>query len=446
MLMMLLAKIKNESLRQHPTIPRWPLLTIILVAAMGSSMIFYEGYALEGKMVTHASSITEMETGSGGDRIALWERTLRLVGEDPLFGKGLSNWKIEVLKYGNEKLKSEDNLTFYQRPHNDYLWIMAETGVLGLLLYLLILSLAIVQSIQLIFREPDRERAHFQVIVLTILSGYLAFSFFSFPRERIVQNVYLALLLAAIVMQRQEFGSKDAGAAAKYTRLFQIILLLLLGFTTYLGYKRFNSEIHLKEALLAKDEKEYTDLYAGIKKASNYLFEMDPTSTPLAWYSGFALYQQKEFEAARSDFKRAYVLNPYHIHVLNNLGSSFYQAGEADSAAAYYLKAIQIAPNFAESRLNLSAVLFNQKMTDSAYNVISKIDLNTTEPRYLSFLKTIIKAKIRAAFDKDDKPELPDDEGWYLALHKMALEEHKSIEKLIFEKEMFLPNEPTRHE
>ena len=75
------------------------------------------------------------DQGSTKDRLELWTRTIQLIKEKPLFGHGLSDWKIEMLKYGNKGLVSEDNNTFYQRPHNDFLWIMSETGIIGILLY-----------------------------------------------------------------------------------------------------------------------------------------------------------------------------------------------------------------------------------------------------------------------------------------------------------------------
>jgi O-antigen ligase len=436
----------NKYFGGKPDIRHLTILTAIIIAAVLSAVAFYEVYAIKDKMITHVSSITKMDEGSGGDRIQLWDHTIKMIREEPIFGKGLANWKIEVLKYGNENLKSDNNDTFYQRPHNDYLWIFAETGIVGLILYLLMLLFAFYSGIRLISKEPDKTKVLFQIIVLSTLSGFLTFSFFSFPRERIVQSIYLIMFLAAVLVHRQEFRKMEAQVKVVKSRLFWLSVILVLGFLSYIGYVRLNGETNLKKAMQAKDRKDYDNLIVQVDRASSRLYEMDPTSTPLLWYKGFGFYQKEEFMPALDAFSKAFHINPYHIHVLNNLGSSWYKTGHADSSVKYYLKALVIAPNFEESRLNLSAVLFNQKMTDSAYSVIKKVDVNTEDSRYPEFLKVILKARISEAFRGDSIPDLPDDEAWYLTIHKMSVEQDRSIEKLIFEQEIFIPNEHPRHE
>ena len=105
------------------------------------STLFYLKYADIGRLEKHTAGIVTFDQGSTKDRLELWTRTIQLIKEKPLFGHGLSDWKIEMLKYGNKGLVSEDNNTFYQRPHNDFLWIMSETGIIGILLYLAIFIL-----------------------------------------------------------------------------------------------------------------------------------------------------------------------------------------------------------------------------------------------------------------------------------------------------------------
>ena len=95
---------------------------LVLIAVF----FIYLNFTNVSSLETHAKDIVSFDKGSTKDRIELWTRTIHMIKEKPLFGQGLGNWKIEILKYGNQGLISEDNNTFYQRPHNDFLWILAK--------------------------------------------------------------------------------------------------------------------------------------------------------------------------------------------------------------------------------------------------------------------------------------------------------------------------------
>ena len=64
---------------------------------------------------------------------------------------------------------------------------------------------------------------------------------------------------------------------------------------------------------------------------------------------------------AKSDFKNAYLLNPYNRNVINDLASSYVNINQLDSAKYFYIKASRISPRFDDPKLNLAAVYFNEK-------------------------------------------------------------------------------------
>jgi tetratricopeptide (TPR) repeat protein len=421
-------------------------LSAIVTLALLISFSFFQVYALKDKMIGHASSVIDMQSGSGEDRIELWKRTLDNVSEKPIIGHGLANWKIEILKYGNSKLLSEDNLTFYQRPHNDFLWMASEAGMIGLILYLLIYLFTIVTGLSLLYKEKRPENQLFLSMVLSAITGYLVFSFFSFPMERVVQNTFITLLIACILIYSYESGRYSSTRGKAPYRAVWIVATLIGIAAVVTGVFRFVGEANLKKALVSKDQQAYHQLITDIDRASNRLYEMEPTSTPLAWYSGFAYYQQDDYQTAIEHFQDAYKTNPYHVHVLNNLGSSYSKEGNSDSAILYYEKALEIAPNFEESRLNLSAVLYNSGNADMAYEVIREIDYSSDDPRYRLFLTSILQSKIKSLFPDDSIPDLPTDENWYVELHKMAVDDSTSVEKLIFDTGFFIQQEHPKHE
>ena len=103
---------------------------------------------------------------------------------------------------------------------------------------------------------------------------------------------------------------------------------------------------------------------------------MENTSTPLLWYRGVAYFNQKKYGLALEDFETAYKLNPHHVHVLNNLATLYEIKGDHNRAKEFYTTALKVNPTFKESRINLSAILFNEKKYVEALDVIlqSKVD------------------------------------------------------------------------
>jgi tetratricopeptide (TPR) repeat protein len=412
-------------------------LSGMLIIAFAAAVTFYQVFAIEGKMAKHASSIIEVKSGSVNDRLVLWENTLEVIREQPIIGHGLANWKIEILKEGNENLSSADNLTFYQRPHNDFLWIVSEAGVIGLVFYLILFLLPFIIGIKRLTGSEDIAESVFLIVLLASLLAFLVFSFFSFPLERIVQNTFFVLIIGGLTSMKFE---KKSLVKRGLARILYFIFLCVAVVGVITAYHRFYGEAHLKDALQSKEARAYDQVIEDIKKASGPFYRMDPTSTPLTWYSGFAFYQAEDYNKAIGLLREAKSMNPYHVHILNNLGSSFFQTGLSDSAAFYYQQALSYAPGFVESRFNLCAALHNSGNSDSAYQVLRTIDTNTVDPRYPVFVQSILSAQIRSMFPADSIPNLPDDPEWYLELNKIAIRNNSSLERLIFESELIVPN------
>ncbi len=76
-------------------------------------------------------------------RIAIWENTINLIKEKPIFGHGINNARIEFLenKYNNKAfasylygLQEENKDILDAHPHNIFLNAMLEFGIIGILL------------------------------------------------------------------------------------------------------------------------------------------------------------------------------------------------------------------------------------------------------------------------------------------------------------------------
>ena len=172
-------------------------------------------------------------------------------------------------------------------------------------------------------------------------------------------------------------------------------MILVCILSCIVGFIRYKGEVHLTTAKLYKGKQHWQRIIKEIDKAyvSN-IYELDRSSTPVHWYSGVAKFSLGQHEEAYLDFKRAHSLNPNHLHVLNNLATSYQLRGNSEKAKIYYNYALQISPRFEDASVNLAAVLFNEGKTQDALNVILRCNIEKDTKKYNKYLKTIISKSI----------------------------------------------------
>ncbi len=333
---------------------------------------------------------------SSQHRIELWKRSIDLAKEKPIFGNGLGTWRIEVLKFGNRNLQSIDNITFYQRPHNDFLWVLSEQGIIGLVLFISLFIIIFYYLIQIIRKSKSINETIFYYLLFYLLIGYLIFSFFSFPKERIEHNLFLGIIFGFIIARYQLLNEKKSNKYlnTKYLKIIFTFLIFILLFHISIAFSLFNSEFHLKKAFGARQIENWNSVIKEINKSESAFYKIDPFSTPLKWYSGEAYFKTGNIESAFKDYKISSEINPYHIHVLNNLATCYEMKGNHFKAIENYKKAIHISPAFDDALLNLTAVYYNLGYIDSAFNAIVRVDTTSKNEKYLPFIEAIVNKKI----------------------------------------------------
>lgn len=434
-------KSKNPTLAVYDK-KKLRILVVSAITVLFLSGVFFVFFTETAEAEKHLSDIVKLENGSGKDRLELWNRTIKLIEEKPLLGHGAANWKIEMLKYGNKGLVSENNITFYQRPHNDFLWIFCEFGLLGGLLYLLGFVWTFLILISRILSRKENHNVLFYYAILFALTGFTIFSFFSFPHERIVHNILVSTFFAVIITG---YLKEKPILAFTKQRLLKMIFYPVSGAIlvscVIVGYQRYISESHTKKALQAKMDSNHSLVISEIKKAISPFYQMDPLSTPLSWYEGLAWYQLGQTDSALKYFSQAYQLNPYHVHVLNNFASAYGEKGESAKAISYYKEVLSIYPKFEEASFNLCAVYFNIGKTDSAFAILKNIDIETQNPKFKRFIKVVLKEKIIEILKNRGMENmignLPADKEIYYQLFKTIVAEDLTVKNLIFDSSDF---------
>ena len=184
------------------------LLTLAIVAASlaVASISFYD-FAVQDRNVdaiapdAFSRTIRELQSDDPRFRVQIWTRAWRRIGsEDPgrlLLGRGVGSYSIDE-GFGPPTWLIDKSPKVY--PHNTYLDLLYETGIMGLLLFGTLTILPLLISLNHWSKFCQRERAAISVYVVYLamiqLSGGFAYDYpFQF---------FLAMAIGAIGLKRME--------------------------------------------------------------------------------------------------------------------------------------------------------------------------------------------------------------------------------------------------
>jgi len=136
--------------------------------------------------------------GSAKERLELWERSSEMAKENPWIGIGSGNWKIMIAKHGTKDMRSETGEVFFQRPHNDFIWVLSESGIIAMLSYILIFCIVLFYILRILKRTEDLHTRIYTLMMFFFLTAYIAISLLSFPKERIEHTIFLILSISSI--------------------------------------------------------------------------------------------------------------------------------------------------------------------------------------------------------------------------------------------------------
>ena len=337
-------------------------------------------------------------TNTISTRLMLWENSEKIIEENFFGGVGAGNWKIHFPKHGLNKFNAgvQNGMINYQRPHNDYLWVFAEQGALGLVIYLFIFLLILYYLLRIIKGSPHRKDKFTYLSFLACIMGYMFISFVDYPLERIEHQIllYLIFSITAAKYYHDFIATKTSKGIVAFKPILPTIALGVIVFSFVVSLNRYSGEYYTSKLYKARHQGNFGKMIKLANKAINPFYVIDPMSIPINWYKGVALFSLAKVNKAKTVFETAYGFAPFNIHVLNNLASCYESLGEHNKAEETYLKALSISAQFEEALLNLSAVYFNMKEYEEAFETINKCNIKSTDPKYRTFLPAILSSKI----------------------------------------------------
>lgn len=386
-------------------------------------------------------SITNIQDFANQERLLQWKNTMTLFYQKPFFGIGMENWKIQTMQFPIPAgIKGDMGDYFFQRPHNDYLWILSESGIFAFIFWLSIFGMAYFYIYKTLQKTDNQEVRNWLYLLFSGLTAYCVFATFSFPKERMEDIFLLNLIFVGILVEKNKVFLASLTEKPPHSLETKSILafsILLVIISLYIGYERFDGEMHYKKyndltklSVSQKGAEKQNTLRNAIQeiyRAYRPLYKMNPVSTPLKYFSGTKHLEISELEPAMNDLKEAYEICPYHPQILNNMGAAYAMQNNGKKALEYASKATELAPRYQDALLSSVILYAIDKNFDKSFEKLAQIDTTSQNPKYLFFNKTIRdSAAINAAknieepFLKSKMLEIMRHRGWADAILKHA--------------------------
>lgn len=330
------------------------------------------------------------------ERMLLWRNSVSMIKEHPLAGVGLSNWKLFFPSYGysGAAYLNSDSVKF-TRPHNDFLQIFAETGVLGFIFYLLFF----ICTAYLIIKNYLKTRVTTWLVLLSGIISYFIISLFGFPMERVMILLLLIIYASLTITLNAKLNDTKKFRFPKAALTSVVLSIALSLFSIKICLARLRAESIYKRMLYQKEHRNFQRMYQISKGINAEYFPVDYTATPISWYKATALYTNNYLKESIPFYEQALKVAPYHVQVNNDMGAAYMNAGDNEKAKKYFSKALSINPDFYEARLNETFAVFNSGNKYGAYKMFKDLNAGIPKrPKYADNLKVIINAIADSVF------------------------------------------------
>ena len=215
---------------------------------------------------------------STNQRLIFYKKAINLSFKKPVFGYGLGSWKYESLPY---KENYDRNILVSYYTHNDFLQILFELGIIGLVIYLSFLN----SLMKKIFQIENRYKG-----ILTIsLIVFLVNSLLNFPLHRSQEIIPFVIISALIFSLRSKTNIPIRSKAPHYFLISLVTLGLALSYLEHNSLKMQGKLISDYNQNLFSIEKE------KLSNINYYIPNLSANAVPVSTYLSRYYFEQKDY-------------------------------------------------------------------------------------------------------------------------------------------------------
>ncbi len=332
--------------------------------------------------------ITESKKRSIEHRLIMWKAAFNMFKEKPVLGMGMGMYRLNYPKYqavllNESKDKSVDYVVTWM-PHQNYLLILSETGILGFAAFCWIIF-AFVLGFFSSAKSGKTDVMGMSAAVVSILGASLVNTFYNIPATVLYIFIFMAALSKNI--SSKSFNANAAKAVAAISFLF-------LGYSLFHDSRTLLSNVYLKKANKLSEQGIYNkaaEMYERILWMKPV--ELNPQADVGMYYFAAENYRKAGMaEKAREMYKKDLEINPYCPEVNNMYGAISGQLGDLETAIKHIKIAVYTAPHYEAAYTNLATAYMAKGDVGSAREALQKfVEYNGINERIERLIKATEK-------------------------------------------------------
>lgn len=360
--------------RKEPGLFFLNLAYFSVIVGLAHFMLLRLAKWLEAGIVSHQPLEVSGAVASLGGRLDLWRGTLELFKSFPLLGSGIGTFAGVYPRF-------QWGAIYSKFTHNTYLQLFAETGVLGGLVFIVLIFCLWRKPLGRFFSSPGMSK---QLFLLGISSGLTAFVFHNLiDFSLLIPAAGMAFwFLAGLAFSPSLTGPSEVAFLKTWTGRNRLLAAaavsgLALGLVILVSMA-FAGYLYREQAKEAAVEKDYLRAEKLLKKAVVF----DPISSlnrqwladnhHAIWHSGGGSDRSRLKKAIDSQ-KKAIALEPNWPEYRLRLAYLYFLSGNQKLALKEFKAAEGLYPNSLAYKVALGAFYYNNRQSEPALKKFSEV-------------------------------------------------------------------------
>lgn len=267
-------------------------------------------------------------------RLPLWGQTIRMIREYPIFGVGPGNFERRFVVYRSDAQKRRRvaaNVT--QHPHNEFLHMLAQTGVPAGLGWLAMVVWALL--------PPKRHRTRFGGVCR--FSAFVIVGHAMFDKQLFMAptNLICWMFLGLAVREKLKVRTFPEQRSESGRKTMAILGLFFVCLAAVVSWKHVYRSLLFRRAYIAEMENRNEDAYEAYRKST----EVEPGNVRTHAFAGICADNRlNDPEKALKHLQDALELDPNFAHINGQIGSALMKLGHPEKAVDFLKKEVDLYP------------------------------------------------------------------------------------------------------
>ncbi len=369
----------------------WVWLLVGVVVAGGLAPVGYR--YLPERQKRRVNDVLHFRDPSGRERVLQWRIALDLFQERPALGLGYGTFKAHSLGRMSESWytdlnKSAQKMLVPSYAHNEYLQVLAGTGVIGAALFLLLLGGVSTAAVRVSLRHSDHRWRRIGLGITAAVMAFLVQNFFGVTFRQTGAVTFFWLWVAVLAVAAAWLPGAGGATTLPRRREFQfrpvarlplagvgaglVLLLTLLGWAALRPVKASmlvrSAEKQARTGQAASaDSAELGRQYfrEGAALAEEAL-RLSPYSQRGCYLAAYLWGELGEYDKALAANERALELLPDNASAEYNLGVTYLKLDKVEEAEAHLRRAVELMPTSFRNQGALADVLLREDRVEEA--------------------------------------------------------------------------------